>query len=573
MGPHHGGSVIVLLSRSPVMAPYTPFVLGHPRSGTSLLTAILDRHSQIAMVPETHLLRALDGEAGRRDHERLLVEAWDTLHTRLGDLHLSPELILRQFRKHSPTVEGLLTAILELWAARAGKPVAGEKTPAHLPFTGRILDGIPRSRAIIVIRDGRAVVAAMRRTRRHADTSIDRLVDGWITAARMTAEWLALYPTRARLVRFEELVTRSEETLRGLLEWLEAEFEARILEPRPTETYRRWETYAKRDVTQPIMPEKAESWREGEALLSEDQLQRLVPWLSYYGYPPGTRSEEPASQPLRAAPMTRVAVCRRERRLSKPPVLVVGAARAGCSSVVTWICSHPEVVPPASQRPCLVLDWPLVSREFEGRLEGQFPCNGSHTTTACHGASYYFAHPDAPRRVRLVAPEAKVVILLRHPVLRAYSHWLREWRLGTESLAFPEALEAEPDRMANSEADLAANELAIRFNHIHYSYLHQSRYWTHLSRWYHAFPAEQILVLALGEVRQEVQAVWDRLCGHAGVSIGREAPAFPHTESLVWPISRRAVIRSAAGRAVREALGREMQALGRLVNLDLLGKD
>jgi hypothetical protein len=94
------------------------------------------------------------------------------------------------------------------------------------------------------------------------------------------------------------------------------------------------------------------------------------------------------------------------------------------------------------------LDWPLARDEFRARTAPgrEIP----DRQPICHVASYYLAHPDLPRRVRLVAPDARIVVMLRHPVLRSYSQWLYQWRLGTEHLSFGDALLAESSRLGSA---------------------------------------------------------------------------------------------------------------------------
>ena len=56
---------------------------------------------------------------------------------------------------------------------------------------------------------------------------------------------------------------------------------------------------------------------------------------------------------------------------------------------------------------------------------------------------YALFHPLAPRRLREIAPNAKLIVLLRNPTTRAYSHYLLERSRGDETLDFADALDAE----------------------------------------------------------------------------------------------------------------------------------
>lgn len=92
-------------------------------------------------------------------------------------------------------------------------------------------------------------------------------------------------------------------------------------------------------------------------------------------------------------------------------------------------------------------------------------------------------------------PDAKVIMMLRHPVERAYSHWIERTRNGVETLPFPDAIEAEAQRMAGEEAHMLSDPSYTSFAHQHYSYIDQSRYAPSLARWMEAYPASQLLII------------------------------------------------------------------------------
>lgn len=540
-----------------------PFVFGHPRSGTSLLTAILDRHSRLSMMPETHILRALRDITDPIGHERLLVLAWYRLRTRLADLHFLPDQVLEQFRLHPSTPEGLLQALLILWAGRAGKPTAGEKTPGHLACAERVLKGIAGSRAVVIVRDGRAVIEAMRRTAMHSETPLDRLVEGWIQSARLGVELLEKHPGCARLVRFEDLVSDPRTTLARLLDWLGLEFEPTILEPRPTTTFRRWEEFAKQDVAGPIMPWKAEAWRNAEGLLSPEQVERLGEWLVRFGYEHTLLVNASVHEPPAPAPP------HPPRSTARPPILIIGGHRTGTATLHEWLGSHPEVAAGhARSYPRFVLDWPLTREELLTAMAAEMETQPEDGQVWCHTASYYLVHPDLPHRVRALLPEARIIVLLRDPVSRAYSHWLHSWRLGVEPLDFDRAIEAEASRLGHSEEELARDESAVRFNHIHYSYALQSRYATHLRRWMSALSREQFLLLTLNELESDAEDSWQRITAHAGIRASA-VPELPKAQSLVWPLSIHAVETTRGAMLIREHARADALALQELLQRPL----
>ena len=101
----------------------------------------------------------------------------------------------------------------------------------------------------------------------------------------------------------------------------------------------------------------------------------------------------------------------------------------------------------------------------------------------------YFSDPACPARLRRFAPRAKLIVVLRDPVERAYSNHLHEIAKGhIPAGPFREAAARNPD------------------------YVDQSRYATHLTRWRAHFPAEQILVLIQEEMLDDPAAALRNLC-------------------------------------------------------------
>ncbi len=132
------------------------FVVGCPRSGTTLLQRMLDHHPSLAMANDTHFIpKAVDPDGGDVPLSAELVERVRTYH-RFGRLGLDDEAV-RRAAAGASTYAGFVSALYGEFAAARGKPLAGEKTPDYvrcLPFLGRLF---PSSRIVHIVRDGRDV--------------------------------------------------------------------------------------------------------------------------------------------------------------------------------------------------------------------------------------------------------------------------------------------------------------------------------------------------------------------------------------------------------------------------------
>ncbi|MFS8615754.1 MAG: sulfotransferase [Solitalea sp.] len=137
-------------------------------------------------------------------------------------------------------------------------------------------------------------------------------------------------------------------------------------------------------------------------------------------------------------------------------VFLVGAAKAGTTSLYQVLSRHPEICSPLVKEPN------FYSYERPGKGPGD---NGTVWTTgmkqyqslyrvgANHrqlidGSVSYLYSPLAPGRIRSHFPDAKVIIILRNPVDRAWSHYKHLIRDGRERLSFEEALALEAVRVS-----------------------------------------------------------------------------------------------------------------------------
>ncbi len=138
----------------------------------------------------------------------------------------------------------------------------------------------------------------------------------------------------------------------------------------------------------------------------------------------------------------------------------------------------------------------------------------------------YLFDLKAPERIRRVVPEARLIIILRDPVDRAWSHYWHQVRRGWDKLSFEKALEAEPGRIETG--DLQQRDA--------FSYLARGRYIESLERLEAQFPRERILILTLEELKTDPLRELDRVSVHLGLSPPIEAPGPPpHRNKADFP--------------------------------------
>jgi LPS sulfotransferase NodH len=127
-------------------SPHRHVVLGGaPRSGTTLLRNLLDRHPGVRAGAET----------------KLLVPAAFNLAW-LAEAYRVPRTDLEDMRRRSASQAAFVDAFAERVMSMAGKARWGEKTPQNIRHLDWILARFPRASVVHIIRDGRDVVCSMR---------------------------------------------------------------------------------------------------------------------------------------------------------------------------------------------------------------------------------------------------------------------------------------------------------------------------------------------------------------------------------------------------------------------------
>jgi Sulfotransferase domain len=186
-----------------------------------------------------------------------------------------------------------------------------------------------------------------------------------------------------------------------------------------------------------------------------------------------------------------------------PDYLIIGAQRAGTTSLHRYLIQHPGVRTTLRTKGVHFFDtaygrgmsW--YASRFPTKLTAWYVARRHGVELRTGEASpYYLFHPLVPDRVAEHLPQVKLIALLRDPVQRAYSHYQHEVARGFETLPFEEAIEAEPARLAGEAEHMAADPAYRSFEHQHHSYLARGCYAEQLDRWRARFDDRQLLVLS-----------------------------------------------------------------------------
>jgi hypothetical protein len=190
-----------------------------------------------------------------------------------------------------------------------------------------------------------------------------------------------------------------------------------------------------------------------------------------------------------------------------PDLLVVGGMRCGSTSLYRLLDAHPRV--------CMATPKELhfFDRHFDSGLDwyAQHFASAEAGQLCGEATPGYMYNREVVRRMSAAVPACKYVVILRHPVERAYSHYWMNRALGRETRSFPEAISREAERVRRGE-------------HGGY-YVGMSRYHEALTRLESFVGPEQLAVVVLEELRDDPHAVWQSLCEHLQIEADGIDPA------------------------------------------------
>lgn len=169
-----------------------------------------------------------------------------------------------------------------------------------------------------------------------------------------------------------------------------------------------------------------------------------------------------------------------------PNLFVVGAPKAGTTSLHRYLDQHPDIAMAPDKEPWFFTRDPdRIEAEEEDYLD---LFAGLDATYVGEATPSYLRHPDVPARIHDRRPDARIVVSLRDPVERAWSHYLMEHREGREDRSFAEAVDAE---LASDEVDPLAR------------IVEPGRYREQVRRYLETFGEDQVHVLLLDDLGED----------------------------------------------------------------------
>ncbi len=188
-----------------------------------------------------------------------------------------------------------------------------------------------------------------------------------------------------------------------------------------------------------------------------------------------------------------------------PNCLIVGAQKAGTSSLYHYLTQHPQIHE-CFKKEVHYFDGGLdpevdTYQRGENWYRAHFPLkkNMNKDDICLEASPLYLFNPLAAERIKSLLPDCKIIIILRNPVERAISHYFHVVRHGLESFPIEDALEKEENRLEHIWQNGSYSDPVFRL----YSYKSRGLYLEQILRYQECFSKQNILVLSSDDLSSQ----------------------------------------------------------------------
>lgn len=289
------------MTRSEANAPI--FIIGNPRSGTTLLRLMLTCHPNIVIPPEggflVHLFERYGGFAGEPD----MIDAYaaDVIACRkMDEWNMEAGELGRFLQEREPrNYHDLGDGVYAFFASKhkSGWTRWGDKNNYYLKHIPTLAQIFPEAKFVHIVRDGRDVACSYRELSQTKGTYAPQLPNSVVEIAvqwrdnlnQIANSFKSLNPGQAYTIRYEDILLSAEETLKDLCSFLGEPYNVNMLEyykenterSLEPEVYMQWKKKTKEELD----PSRAFRWKTGMFLEDVALFEKIAgDVLQQHGY-------------------------------------------------------------------------------------------------------------------------------------------------------------------------------------------------------------------------------------------------------------------------------------------------
>lgn len=193
--------------------------------------------------------------------------------------------------------------------------------------------------------------------------------------------------------------------------------------------------------------------------------------------------------------------------------LVAGVQKGGTTALFDYLREHPALCLPRAKElhffdDEVAIDW--AAPDY-GLYHAPFLAERPAADAVWGEATPIYVYwPNALERIRAYNPAMKLIVVLRDPVERAWSHWRMERARGAESLSFADCIRSGRNRVADAADGSGAHRV--------HSYVERGFYGAQIERLFTNFPRQQVLLMRSDDLRGDPARILRNACDFLQIS-------------------------------------------------------
>ncbi|WP_157252427.1 sulfotransferase family protein [Nonomuraea typhae] len=269
------------------------FVVGCPRSGTTMLQLMLHSHPRVAVAPETRFLvpayyrRRIYGDL-RATSARQALAQWIATdkNTKFRELKIDKDDYVRECAEGPGSLGSVIGTAFRMYADRFGKARWGDKRPSYVKQVDMLQRLFPDAQFIHLIRDGRDCVASLKEMPWYTLDSF-HAVATWAEAMDAGVKLRKTMPEDSYFeLRYENLTDDPATEMKKLCHFLEEDFDPAMLSPREAAqvavpVHKVWHSNTHGEVTKSRVGSWAQRLEDWEIALCEQALGERLEDMGY----------------------------------------------------------------------------------------------------------------------------------------------------------------------------------------------------------------------------------------------------------------------------------------------------
>jgi len=257
------------------------FIVGFPRSGTTLLASILNKHSNITVPPETHFFSRFSRSISFPVEMKKCSEVVTSLisYNRIKDLELTEKEVIENLNLVNDKIEksDLFIALIQAYGKRYNTSCFVEKTPVHMLETEKLIQMFPNIKIISLVRDGRDSILSLLNAPWHHN-NVSRHAAEWSYRMELIEGYVKRYPDKFIAVSFEDILSTTERTMKKICSFAGIKFENSMLENsnKISSVVPNWEKEWKGKVDKKIDKTRIFPWKKYKDKNTIDLMSRIM---------------------------------------------------------------------------------------------------------------------------------------------------------------------------------------------------------------------------------------------------------------------------------------------------------